>query len=495
MGKLKITDFFLYRNRYLASYGIIGLILIALLFVSGTLVPGGLSELEVTAATKSSNLSFSAILGNQADAVVNLPYRLLQSASLHVFGMSTVSIKFPSLVLAAASILLLYGALELWFRRNVAIITSLITMTSSQFLLQSQSGTAGIVYMFWGALLLFTASMVASSKKFRPLWIFLTAATAGLSLYTPYMLYVIIPLIIAACIHPHARFIVFRQPLWVLLLSVIVFSATLLPLGNAAIHDPFVVLKAVAGEALSSGRIDPLANISQLTQYLDFYNNKGGRILQPAFGLGLLLLAVVGAAHLISTKYTAKSYIMVVWILLTIPILIINPDAAGVAILPISLLCAFAIDFLIARWYTMFPRNPYARVAGLLPLGILVLVLSLSSMDRFIYGYRYDPEAVKAYSTDLRLLQSEIDWRKDQTVRLVVTEQNKRFYQAFITRNKLSDHVTVSTEQTKDTTSAVVIISGAMYAASTDKVVPSKIIVSQTTNDANRFYVYENSKS
>ena len=116
-------------------------------------------------------------------------------------------------------------------------------------------------------------------------------------------------------------------------------------------------------------------------------------------------------------------------------------------------------------------------------------------MDRFIYGYRYDPDAVKAYSTDLRLLQSEINWRKDQAVRLVVTEQNKAFYQAFITRNNLVDHVTISTQQTKDTTSAVVIISGAMYSASSEKIVPSKIIVSQTTDDANRFYVYENTAS
>ena len=492
MGKLKITDFFIYRNRYIASYGIVGLILIALLFVSGVLVPGGLSELEITSATRSSNIAFGAIIGNQPDTIANLPYKLLQAASLHTFGISILSIKLPSLILAAASILLLYGTLELWFRRNVAIITTVITMTSSQFLLQSQSGTTGIIYMFWGALLLFTASMVASSKKFRPVWFILTALFAGLSLYTPYMLYLLIPLVIAACVHPHARFIVFRQPILTLVASFVLFVLTLVPLGMAAIQSPIVLLQATAGQAISSGTLDVIANISQLTQYVDFYNNRGGRILQPAYGLGLVLLAVVGIAHLLSTKYTAKSYIMAAWVVLTIPILIINPEAAAVALLPVSLLSAFAIDFLIRRWYTMFPRNPYARVTGLIPLGILVLVLSVSSMDRFIYGYRYDPEAVKAYSSDVRLLQNEINSRDDKIISLVVTEQEQAFYRSFIAFNKLSDQVKLVPSQASAPKTSVVIVSGAIHKGGSENKVPMKIIVSQTTEEANRFYIYEN---
>lgn len=492
MGKLKITDFFIYRNRYIASYGIVGLILISLLFVSGVLVPGGLSELEMTSATRSSNISMGALIGNQPDTIANLPYKLLQAISLHTFGISIVSIKLPSLILAAASILLLYGTLELWFRRNVAIITSIITMTSSQFLLQSQSGTAGIIYMFWGALLLFAASMVASSRKFRPIWFILTVVAAGLSLYTPYMLYLLIPLVIAVCVHPHARFIVSRQPAWTLIVSFMLFVLTLLPLSITAVQNPIVLLQVTAGQALSSGSLDIVGNISQFSQYIDFYNNRGGRILQPAFGLGLILLAVVGAAHLLSTKYTAKSYIMVAWVALTIPVLIINPEAAAVALLPISLLSAFAIDFLIRRWYTMFPRNPYARVTGLIPLGILVLVLSVSSMDRFIYGYRYDPEAVKAYSSDVRLLQNEITTREDQMISLIVAEKDQAFYRAFISYNNLSDHVKLASSQVDAPKTSVVIVSGEIHKTTSESKVPMKIIVSQTTDDANRFYVYEN---
>jgi len=260
----------------------------------------------------------------------------------------------------------------------------------------------------------------------------------------------------------------------------------------AAIQSPIVLLQATAGQAISSGTLDVIGNISQLTQYVDFYNNRGGRILQPAYGLGLVLLAVVGIAHLLSTKYTAKSYIMAAWVVLTIPILIINPEAAAVALLPVSLLSAFAIDFLIRRWYTMFPRNPYARVTGLIPLGILVLVLSVSSMDRFIYGYRYDPEAVKAYSSDVRLLQNEIDSRDNQMISLVVAEQDQAFYRSFIAYNGFSDHVKLIPSQVGAPKTSVIIVSGEIHKIGSEDKVPMKIIVSQTTEDANRFYVYEN---
>jgi hypothetical protein len=495
MGRLKITDFFLYRNRYVASYSLIGFILVALLFVSGVLVPGGISDLEMTSAAQSSNTTSAALIGNQNESIINLPYRFMQALSFSIFGISILSIKLPSLILAAASILLLYGTLELWFRRNVAIITSIITMTSSQFLLQSQSGTAGIIYMFWGALLLFCASTLASSKRYRPIWLMLTALVAGLSLYTPYMLYATIPLIIAACIHPHARFVVFRQPIWALCVSVLLFAVALVPLVISSLNDSTMLLSVLAGQAISSGTLDITSNISQLSQYVDFFNNRGGRVLQPAFGLGLLLLAVVGAAHLLSAKYTAKSYIMAIWVVLTIPILIINPDAAGAAILPISLLSAFAIDFLIRRWYTMFPHNPYARVTGLFPLGILVLVLSISSMDRFIYGYRYDSDAAKAYSSDIRLLREEIDTHRRQHINLIVPAKDQSFYEAFITRNHLTKNVTLTTSQVNTAKDQVVIMSGQIHKPLSNNTRLVKIIVSQKSRDANRFYVYENKAS
>ena len=50
MGKY-ITDYFLYRWRYILGYGITGLALLGLLVIAGLYVPGGLSDAEMRSAS------------------------------------------------------------------------------------------------------------------------------------------------------------------------------------------------------------------------------------------------------------------------------------------------------------------------------------------------------------------------------------------------------------------------------------------------------------
>ncbi len=493
MNRATLTDIFLYRYRYSLSYVAMGLLLVGLLFVAGFLIPGGLSDSEVLSATKSGNLSLGVFIGNQVDNIAHLPYRLMQYASIHTFGLSAWTVKLPSLIIALLSIFLFYRVLRLWFRANVAVITTVILMTSSMFLLQAQLGTAGIMYLFWGALLLYSTSAMAHSTRFNSLWLIVTAVVAGLAMYSPFAVYIIVPLITAALIHPHARFIVFRQPLWALASSLLLFILAITPLAIAAINDTSVLVRLAAGSDVADGTFTLMGNLAQLSQYIDFYTNHSGRILQPAYGLGLILLAIVGLVHLISRKYTAKSYIMTVWLLLTAPILFLNPDAASVSLLPVMLLVAFGIDLLIRYWYRMFPLNPYARVAGLFPLAILVIGLSVSSLDRFVYGYRYNTDAAAAYSNDLRLIDRYASSTEDDKIQLVVPENQKSFYELYATTKKNGPTITVSSSiASAQSADQAIILADRAQMKSVDRA-PTTVVTSDSTNDANRVYLYEKS--
>ncbi len=48
------------------------------------------------------------------------------------------------------------------------------------------------------------------------------------------------------------------------------------------------------------------------------------------------------------------------------PVILINPIFTSVTFVPIVLLLAAGLTSLIGYWYRLFPRNPYARVAGLI---------------------------------------------------------------------------------------------------------------------------------
>lgn len=494
MSSLKITDFISYRYRYIVSYVAIGLLSVALLYITGFRIPGGLSEVEMTAATKSGNLALGALIGSQPDSILFLPYKMAQAASIHLFGVSAVSIKLPSLLLAAASVLLFYKIIQIWFKRNVAIITSVLLVTSTQFLLQSQLGTSGILYLFWGVVLLFTTSMMAHAEKWRSLWFIISVIVVGTSLYSPFALYAVIPLLLTVALHPHARFIVMKQPLWVFAVALMSFIVVTLPLTITAINHPVIIAQLLLGTAIAEGSYDVTSAIPQLLQYVDFYADHNGRILQPTYGLGLVLIALVGVYSLFSAKYTAKSYIITIWALLTIPIIVLYPTYASFSILPIMLLVAFGINYLIRKWYRMFPFNPYARIAGLFPLGVLVIGLALSGLDRFTYGYTYNSDAVRAYSNDLHLINSEVNRlasQSDDEINLLVASRYVSFYQLYARHN--TNAVSINVYAPTGPKSKIVertIVHHSVLEVVEEKV-PNTIVVSSLSSESNRLYVFE----
>ena len=97
IGTFKISEFLIYRFRYQIGYGLVLAGLIATLAFVGLYLPGGISGAEMQAAVHSSAISLTHL--NTLN-VINLPYYLLQKTIFFIFGVSTLTIKLPSLILA-----------------------------------------------------------------------------------------------------------------------------------------------------------------------------------------------------------------------------------------------------------------------------------------------------------------------------------------------------------------------------------------------------------
>jgi hypothetical protein len=76
MATKRITNFFIYRWRYIVGYSVIALLLVGLLLFASLYVPGGLSPAEMSAAVSSDSLSFSDLT---TLSIINLPYHMLQA--------------------------------------------------------------------------------------------------------------------------------------------------------------------------------------------------------------------------------------------------------------------------------------------------------------------------------------------------------------------------------------------------------------------------------
>lgn len=491
MVREKINKFAFYRYRYVLAYIVFAVSLGTMLLIAGFYLPGGLLQNEIRSALISDNLSPASLFALQPDELIYLPYRLLQAATISLFGISVIGIKLPSIILGFLSALGILYLLNLWYRRNVAIVAAIIAVTTSQFLLASQAGQAGIAYIFLTTMILIAASMITRKSAYAKLWIIAGAALAAISLYMPLNVYVLIALALTGIIHPHARYVLLRRaPKSILALGIVVFGIILSPLVVGVANDPSI-LRRLFGFTESVSNFG--ANASSLLQsYVSFTSPAAGNVIAPVYGLGLVLLILLGLYRLFSAKYTARSYILSFWLVLLIPLVCLNPGFVSITFVPVVLLIALAVDYLIRSWYRLFPRNPYARVFGLLPLGVLVVGLVVSSIDRYVYGLHYDKAVYSAYSYDLPILTEKLRSIDDkEPVLLIVSKSNLDFYQSFANHQQYIETLSVSTDPKLVTSVSTVIIERSMK-QEIDKA-PSDILVTRTIDEADRFYLYKNS--
>lgn len=477
-----VTDFILYRWRYLIGYSVLALILSELLVIATIYIPGGISTDEISSVISSNALSFHPF--NPAD-VINLPYYMLQRLSLNLLGVTPFSIKLPSLIFGLLSILGLIILLRTWFRENVTILTTILVVTTGQFLFIAQSGTPSILYVFWSVWLLVAAMMISRGAALVGLWKVALFAFAALSLYTPLSLYILIALGGAVLFHPHLRYIVRRLSKPQIALAFLAGLILISPICYALVKQPSLGLTLLG---LPHQMPDIIHNSSQLIkQYVDFSSSDSSYLMTPVYGLASMLLIALGIYRLVTTKYTARSYIISIWIVLLIPILIVNPTFVSVTFVPVVLLMAMGIDVLFRRWYRLFPLNPYARAAGLIPLAVLMASMVLSGIDHYAYEYHYAPNTASHFSKDLRLLDNIIDTNKQNRTIIVTSESEANFYQIIAHH---TPNVSIATATDEIPVGGFVVVTHDAHEKSSYSI-PNKIITDSFNNNSNRFYIYK----
>lgn len=473
MAAREITRFFIYRWRYIASYSVIALLLAGLLVFAGLYVPGGISPEEMRATIRSDALSFSNL---SSFGVTSLPFYLLQATIFHFFGVSDFTIKAPSLILALFSAIGLILLLRRWFRPNIAVLTSLIAITTGQFLFIAQNGTPGILYIFWPILILSLGTQVTRAKRGRLFWKISFGAATVLSLYTPLSIYPLLAIALAVALHPHLRNIVRRLSRIKVAISLVVSLILVTPLLYLVATKPQLGLSLLG--IPPSWPPDIADNVlTLLKQFFLFWEPSTTTLMTPVFGLGSVLIMGLGVYRLILTRDTTRSYLIIMWIVCLIPVLLINPQFTSVTFIPSVLLLAAGLTSLITYWYRLFPLNPYARVAGLVPIIILVIALIGSGVDRYVYGYHYAPSTAVNFSKDLTLIPAK-------TSHLVVSTDEQAFYQA------VAHHRTGLRVTTQPDSDQFVATREAHNDIAPDYQI-TRIITTTYSHDSDRLYVYK----
>ncbi len=477
MARLFFSKFLAYRWRYQIGYALVALFFMVLLAVAGLYVPGGLSETERTQFIATSNMDLQNV---DTLAVPNMPLFVLQRWSLELLGPTEFAFKLPSLVAAFFAGLGAIFLLRRWFRPNIALLATVIMITAGQFLFLAQAGTGTITYILWPIWLLLAATMITTSERHKRLWKLVFFIVLPLSLYTPLNVYLVGAICSAGLLHPHVRYVLKQMPKLHLLLLLSISLSITAPLFVLALFNPSLILTLLG--APPAWPPDVWVNLQILSQqFFNFIWPQSGVLMTPVLGLGSIALIVIGAWQLFKIRYTARSYTLVAWILLLVPVLIINPEFAGIAFVPMLLLLASGLGYLLRFWYDMFPRNPYARFVGILPLTILVGGLVFSGLGRYFDGYSYDPVTAKSFNHDVSLYNSHISGNNIRT--LVTTPGEREFYIALIGYYEKPPLILGAIPASGDF---------AATSAAHDRIdlIPSRIVTTATSEEADRYYIY-----
>lgn len=498
----KITKSSIYKRRYPLAIITISLLLIIILLITGLYAPNGLAQTEINSAVASHKLGFANLF--EAHNIVNLPYKILQKLSINIFGLSIFSIKLPSLLIAAITAVSLFILIAAWTDRRSAILATVIILISSRWLFLSQLGdhqvaTIGLSITLTSALALLTqqSNAIYQAKK-RPKYyqialvaLLLTIfVSAGLLFYFPMGVYLIFIISLTMLLHPFVRLSLKRLNKLVgntwYFVGLTCLAVSVTPLAIGLIKDGDVATNLFNLDSFNFNLFENLKFL--LKEFLDFSPQQNSLFATPWFNLSAVVLIVIGVFREIRTSYKPRSSIIIMWLFAAIVINLFSQQTTILTFVPCALSLAMGLDYILISWYRIFPRNPVARFAGLVPIVILLTSLVLYNLDAYVNAYHYQPGLANQFNTDLRLLQRQLKEHKDEPVKIIASHRfnEAEFYQILAAQNQ---NIIVANEY--DSQSSDQQIATRLARDPLNDYDINHIITSHFTQNADRFYVYK----
>lgn len=427
-----VTELTLYRYRYAIGHSLLAILIVGLLTLNFQSLPSGLSSAEQESALASSRISMHVDINNPFEGVlqflqttnaVDLPYHLMQKASLTLFGLSPLGVRLPTIIMAALSAFMLFMLLRRWLQDNAAVVMGVLVATSSWFLTIGRVGTPDIMIVFWTSLLLMLATLISQESKNHHAWRALAIIAAGLSFYTPYMSYLFLAAAIATFTQPHLRYIIRSSGRFTAGSAILLLAILQIPLSFHVWRDPTVLQTLLAVPASLPGPLEFLQNLINVgSNLINPLKYEISHAILPLLSVPTTIFAVMGVVKLVIDSHSVRSHLLLLWLAILAPVIALGATGELMVVLfvPLMLLCAIGVQALFRYWYRIFPRNPYARVFGLVPLSVLVVSMINFEYQRYFVAVPHAKSTVSVYDQDPFVLHSTLNSKAYREQRLLI---------------------------------------------------------------------------
>ncbi len=406
-------------NNYRYWFAYIGIFVFGAYFLTWQLrvIGPGLSQVELTTAAH--NASLSTVLSQP----FNLLHSLLGRLSIYLFDVSTLSIRLPSIILAALTAFLAYKLIRRWFGKPTALLATLVLLSADWYLSIGRLGAASIELSFWLVL-----SMVAYTKllELKCKWLPVLTLAYGALLFVPFGPYVVLILLAGQLIFGTFREKLAQAPSFLKIMSLLILLVALGGFIFSIVRVPHFITTVLV--------LSPLPSIHQF--FLNIVHNSGGIIalipsrsalLGPTgmfivrfFELIFIMFGIAMLWH--GRKNRLGLMVLVLGLFFTILSgLSSGPDAAGLQLVIAILLIATALRHLLHRWQKAFPRNPYARIVAFLSLSFLLIAVLFMHYQTYFVLWPSQTTTHQVFNSDFLLVQDELKAIEGNSVCTVVT--------------------------------------------------------------------------
>ena len=328
---------------------------------------------------------------------LNAPHKAVVWAGIKLGHHSMLATRIATALFALCIGLLYYWIIAHWYSTRVAVLSTLLFVTSSSYLHIARYGTALILQMY---ILAFVAGVVLYQRsRHEKHAIYILAVMAALCFYIPGMVWLLVAEFVL--LRKHIKRVLHRFGQKHVVILSLCGLITLAPLLWAIAQRPAIIL-SVAGlpTTLPSWSLiaDQSLHLISSIVYRGYWPSEYWLYGAPLLNITEIILCIIGIIMLVQRPISRANRFVCIALAISTLLVCLGGSANIALLIPlIYLTIAGGIYHLLDQWLAIFPRNIVARGVGIGFMCVLVMFSVFYHLRAYTVAWPQAPETRTVY--------------------------------------------------------------------------------------------------
>lgn len=332
---------------------------------------------------------------------INAPYKLSQYLLAKWLPHTPITVRLTSIIIMVLSVGLFYYVLRQWHTHRISALTTLMFGTSAWLLHVGRVGKADITQL--SLLSLLAIGLWLMKRNGSLFGIVVATILLVFALYVPGLVWFCIPPIIW---QKRRIFSILKNTnITLLSLIILIFTLSLLPLFISFVSNSAYLLSWLNLPSHQFNLFNYFKSLLQIPVHL-FVTGPDTPIIwlkyTPVIDIFTGSMAIIGIYNYFHYRKLDRSIVLSSVFIIGSFLLAFNESVSITILLPfIYILVASGMTLLLQQWFTVFPKNPFAKNIGYTLISIVVGVSIFYNLTNYFVAWPRSIETKKTFIHNL----------------------------------------------------------------------------------------------